>query len=64
MSVSAVVELALHIDSFRNVDLVHQGCYRVGIQIIQPNKANARTKEIRTKNEITSGERIESLETH
>ena len=29
MSINAIVEIALHVESFRNLDLVHQGLYKI-----------------------------------
>ena len=64
MSINGIIEFALHIDSFRNLDLIHQGLYRFELSLTAPNKSEAIPIEIKTRNECTSGERVDSRETH
>lgn len=39
MVFKAVLELALHISSFQNIDLLHQGVYRVSFKIFHWEKS-------------------------
>jgi hypothetical protein len=63
MALSAVLEVSLFADSFRNLDLVHQGLYRVTITVRSDN-SQAVPSNICTKSEVTTGERLSTIETH
>ena len=40
MSLKALVEIQLHFDTFRNIDLFYQGLYYIKIRLLYKNNAN------------------------
>lgn len=40
MALTGVVEFALHLDNFKNIDLFHQGLYHVQFKIYHMQKEN------------------------
>ena len=54
MSLKAIIEIAVHVESFRNIDLFHQGLYQLRFRIYQNTLEEALNLNLKISNLFNS----------